>query len=96
MMYMAYYSRFSNHEVSTSVDAPGADAARFTQAFSMFSLSCCSNVGSKIMKNKSIKLTEMYFVNKINLIIYGYENATNSSSLLWYALVFHKKLDDIL
>ena len=35
---------------------------------------------------------EIYFVNKIYLIIYVYENAINSSWLLWSDLVFQKKI----
>ena len=41
-----------------------------------------------LVKLIHILMLEMYFVDKINLIIYVYENATNSSSLLWYDLLF--------
>ena len=41
-----------------------------------------------LVKLIHILMLEIYFVNKIYLIIYVYENATNSSSLLWCDLLF--------
>jgi hypothetical protein len=38
-----------------------------------------------------ILMLEIYFVDKINLIMYASKNATNSSSLPWYDLVSKKK-----
>jgi hypothetical protein len=41
-------------------------------------------------------MVKIFFVDKINLIMYVSQNATNSSSLPWYDLVSKKNLHAIL